>query len=732
MIRLYLKNKAEVIKEYKTKKKEIKVGRSRKNHIVIDNKHVSDRHCVIRKTETGYEVEDLNTSFGTLLKGKKINREKIEPGDELKIGDYSLKICTSSSLSKQPFLIGIQGKMDGRKFELGAGETKIGRSREFNNIWISKELDKSVSRRHATITNDGKKYILTDKRSRNRTFVNQRQVNEKDEIHLKTGDEILIGKSIFRFVTGGNENYSHPKKAGIFWTRIIPKFRFSLFMVFLIAGTYMILNGLRGISLIEEQPEQHFLRKSDWQPEALKTYEEGFSLDGNLDITPSPAIGDVSGDGYNEIIMSAPNGEIYVWNRSGKLLWTKKIGQNTLTSPQLADINGNRVKDIIVGSDDSRVYVLDGRSGHLIYRSPFLGGKLLFASSVLVADLDMNGFKDIVAVTDDNVVGFIYSPLIGGRQPYYFQTAEQIMSSPVLLKSGGLQYVVVPTNGGQIYYFEADNPENRHVVDFTKEINMYEGLSLVLNEINTVPAVADLNNSGNDELICATGAYFMGAISGDGRGELHWLYRIQPFSMLEAPLRYASPVVSDFTGNGLADIALAWANGNIMAVEGRSGRELWSFSLEGEQNRIIASLALADFTKNGTPDPVVATEDGSVFILDGKSGREADPVLSSAKMNAPVTATPAVGDILSNGHLDVVVVSTDGNISLFETSTRVFKNHIAWSNFRNSSHNSGFMPSDDKRDYYNLFVAVGLFLIASAGFAAIVIKIKRKKKDRPG
>ncbi len=723
MIRLILKHKAEVIKEFHTRKKKISIGRSKKNDIVISDKKVSRRHCGIFRDGKGYFVKDLDSTLGTQFKGKKIDKKKIEFGEEIKIGEYSVKLAKRSPIRKQAYLLGVQGRADGKKYEVNFGETRIGRSEDFNDIWLSKDMDKSVSRRHATITFDGKKHILTDKRSRNRTFVNQRQVDESDEVHLKNGDEILIGKSVFRYLVGEKDNYSYPKKAGIFWVRKFPAFRALFFLAAVAAGVYGIYQGQSSISVLESQPSQYYLRESGWEAEGLRLVD-GFLEEGDFDITPSPAIGDVTGNGANEVVAVSPEGEVYVWSARGNLIWKNKVGRSELTSPQLADVNRNNVLDVIVGSDDSRVRVFDGRTGQMIYRSPFLGGRVLFASSLLVEDLDGSGFSDIVAVTDDRVISFIYSPVVGVRSPYYFKTADDIMSSPVLFAVGGIRYVAVATNGGKIYIFEAEDPERRRVLDYTEKINRTEiGSDLVLNEINTVPVAADFNNDGNESLVPAAGSYFVGSIYTAGE-ELDWLHNISPYSELETPLRYGSPAVADLNGDGRLDIALGWTNGKVFALDGRSGRELWSFTHgEGEKNRIIASPALGDFTKDGAANPVVAYEDGSVIIVDGERG-----AIARVQLDNPITATPAVGDITGDGYIDVAVVSVDGSVNVLETPVRVFTNELFWPSFRSDSGNRGVMTVEYKREAFVRRIISGAGVILIVFISIIIIKIKRKRK----
>jgi predicted component of type VI protein secretion system len=62
------------------------VGRSQENDIVIPDPNVSRKHARLSRADSGYVVEDLGSTNGTLLDGAPIDRERIESGDELTFG----------------------------------------------------------------------------------------------------------------------------------------------------------------------------------------------------------------------------------------------------------------------------------------------------------------------------------------------------------------------------------------------------------------------------------------------------------------------------------------------------------------------------------------------------------------------------------------------------------------------------------------------------------------------
>jgi diguanylate cyclase (GGDEF)-like protein len=91
----------------------------------------------------------------------------------------------------------IYGPDLGKRLPLGTAPFEIGRSAK-NDLPIDQE---SVSRHHARITFDGKGYCLKDLQSTNGTFINDEAVVEG---RLADGDQVRIGRSILKFMTGEN------------------------------------------------------------------------------------------------------------------------------------------------------------------------------------------------------------------------------------------------------------------------------------------------------------------------------------------------------------------------------------------------------------------------------------------------------------------------------------------------------------------------------------------------
>ena len=94
-------------------------------------------------------------------------------------------------------IIVIYGPELGKRLQLGTAPFAIGRSSK-SDLFLDQE---SVSRNHARISFDGTHYWVADLQSTNGTFVNDEPAREQ---RLRDGDQVRVGRSILKFMTGEN------------------------------------------------------------------------------------------------------------------------------------------------------------------------------------------------------------------------------------------------------------------------------------------------------------------------------------------------------------------------------------------------------------------------------------------------------------------------------------------------------------------------------------------------
>lgn len=76
------------IHHYLLSGEKISIGRGEENAIILDWETVSSRHCVLKRTEKGFDLLDLNSTNGTKFKGSPVGEKPVSlsHGDSLVIG----------------------------------------------------------------------------------------------------------------------------------------------------------------------------------------------------------------------------------------------------------------------------------------------------------------------------------------------------------------------------------------------------------------------------------------------------------------------------------------------------------------------------------------------------------------------------------------------------------------------------------------------------------------------
>ena len=91
MAKIFVTLDDNLIKVVPLVKERMTLGRRPYNDIVVDNLAVSGEHAALQAIGTEYYIEDLNSTNGTFINGKKIKRQILQPGDAIDIGKYTVK-----------------------------------------------------------------------------------------------------------------------------------------------------------------------------------------------------------------------------------------------------------------------------------------------------------------------------------------------------------------------------------------------------------------------------------------------------------------------------------------------------------------------------------------------------------------------------------------------------------------------------------------------------------------
>ncbi|MBK8726421.1 MAG: FHA domain-containing protein [Holophagaceae bacterium] len=85
------------VREFELVDNEIHIGRELDNTLRLADPSISRHHCLIRRTTTGYEVQDLQSSNGVLLNGSRVQTAPIRDGDRITLGQMQLTFIDPDS-----------------------------------------------------------------------------------------------------------------------------------------------------------------------------------------------------------------------------------------------------------------------------------------------------------------------------------------------------------------------------------------------------------------------------------------------------------------------------------------------------------------------------------------------------------------------------------------------------------------------------------------------------------
>jgi len=164
------------------------IGRSAACDLVVDSVLVSRQHAQLECAAGRCTIEDLGSSNGTFVNGRRVSRAALSPGDRLRLGDVELAYQGGTAAPPA----GAWLEHGGRRHTLSPAGLVIGRSHDSDLVLA----DERASRQHASIDLQGDAWVISDLGSANGTLVNGERVQVRE---LRSGDEIRVGDTRLYF-----------------------------------------------------------------------------------------------------------------------------------------------------------------------------------------------------------------------------------------------------------------------------------------------------------------------------------------------------------------------------------------------------------------------------------------------------------------------------------------------------------------------------------------------------
>ena len=313
----------------------------------------------------------------------------------------------------------------------------------------------------------------------------------------------------------------------------------------------------------------------------------------------------------------------------------------------IGDVNGDGINDIISsGGTDPGINVLIGNgNGTFLAPATYYTGAAGFALQPLFADLNGDGIKDIATVS--STTGGV--SILFGNSNGTFKSAVTYAGS-----GGGSSHSIVSAdvNGDGIADIVTTDSALGTYNVYTGNSNgtfkasvSYAGAAYSL-------AAVDLQNNGIKDLI-TTGGGFLNIAMGNGDGTfkaaLHYLNGVSN----SVGLSYG-----DFNGDGNIDIAVAGQGASAVSVLINNGDGTFQTAVTYNGFSPTVGIQAADMNGDGISDLVTTDNTG---IDEIRFGNGDGTFKASTSFVAPGGGALAVGDLTGNGVPDIVQTNSGPN-----------------------------------------------------------------------
>ena len=408
---------------------------------------------------------------------------------------------------------------------------------------------------------------------------------------------------------------------------------------------------------------------------------------------------DVNGDGIKEIVVSTFDttdgnpygaGLIYVLDTEGNNLagWPKRIvGAPIPATVSVGDVNNDDIMEIVVGSWN-QLFVFDYQGNNVAGFPKSLGTSV----TASLYDLDKDGYLEIIYPSSNkNLYIFKYD---GSSLSGWPQTLPEMPGSPAIadIDNDGEFEIVTGTFQGPV------GPVPFKMYAWEMDGNIINGFPVTLSGvIKSTPAIGDLDDDGSNEIV---------VISYDETND-DSLYVFDAFGNLRTGFpvgvtyaRLSSPALGDIDGDGNLEIIVGgFTSTEILYGFRQDGSVIQNFPVllnhSGSSGNINTSPVICDIDGDTTTVEIVVKTNDYIFAIhnDTTTVNSFPYFINDENQTGTFGPSPLIDDFENNGDVEYVFASIAGKIHYFDMQFPYNNNFGFWNSYKHDMQNtSAILP----------------------------------------
>jgi hypothetical protein len=212
----------------------------------------------------------------------------------------------------------------------------------------------------------------------------------------------------------------------------------------------------------------------------------------------TPCLADIDNDGKDEIIVATQGDQLHAFNDDGTQVsgFPVALSNDVSGSPAVGDVDGDGQLDIVVYIKDGNLRVIRGNNGANLWTRSVVGSINLnfFGSSPAIGDVNGDGkLETFLATHDGKLTGTTYTGTNLTGFPTTYSTTTYTESSPIIadIDNDGLRDILIGS-------------EEKAIWAWNRNGTVIAGFPLTTNDaMRGVPTICDLDKDGKVELVAA-------------------------------------------------------------------------------------------------------------------------------------------------------------------------------------------------------------------------------------